>query len=195
MSTRKKGDRVSIIEKGVEYFGKIVKAARKECTIDFDDGEDGIYDYTELVGGDLTLVVSGNKSISITKDLYDRCRKKIGMSDVMIASYPDAEALKRSADGMHSKSDPDARVKEGVRPKQVKFPEMLKDVFTFESVLEAKFIKTNREHYDRGNLQQFLLLINRRYGTQKPIRIVEDKSLVPKKRELVTHYTIYFEKG
>ncbi len=128
-------------------------------------------------------------------ELYERCSKVIGMSDEMIKSYPDVESLKRSANGMHSKSDPDARVKEGVRPEPPKFPEMLKDVFTLESVLEAKFIKTNREHYDRGNLQQFLLLINRRYGTQKPIRIVEDKSLVPKKRELVTHYTIYFMKG
>jgi len=127
------------------------------------------------------------------KDLYDRCRKVIGMSDAMIASYTDADALKQAANGMHPKSNVDARVKQGARPEPMKFEENMPDSFTLESILEAKFIKTNRDYYDRGNLQAFLRRINRRYGPFKPVRIVQDRSFKVVKRELVTKYTIYYK--
>ncbi len=126
-------------------------------------------------------------------DLYNRCRKEIGMSDAMVASYSSAEALLQAANGMHPKSNVDARISEGKPPEPAKFEENMPDSFMLESVLEAKFIKTNRDHYDRGNLQAFLRRINRRYGPQEPVRIIEDKSFKVVQRELVTKYTMYFK--
>ena len=84
------------------------------------------------------------------------------------------------------------RVKEGVRSEPMKFEDNMLDVFTLESVLEAKFVKTNRGHFDRGNLQSFLRRVNRRYGPFEPVRIIEDKSFKVEKRELVTKYVIYY---
>ncbi len=129
----------------------------------------------------------------ISAALYDRCRKEIGMSDAQIASYSSTEALLQAANGMHPKSNVDARVSEGKPPKNVVFEENMPDSFTLESVLEAKFVKTNRDHYDRGNLQAFLRRVNRRYGPQEPVRIVQDRSFKVVKRELVTKFTIYFK--
>ena len=45
----KKGDRVSVIEEGVQYFGEIKMAGKEMCDINFDDGEEGTYEYNELV--------------------------------------------------------------------------------------------------------------------------------------------------
>ena len=127
------------------------------------------------------------------KDLYNRCRKKIGMTDVQISAHPDAESLLQYANGIHPGSNVDARVKEGVRPEPMKFEENMPDSFTLESAIEAKFIKTNREHFDRSNLQAFLRRINRRYGPFKPVRIVQDMSFKVVHRELVTKFTIYYK--
>ncbi len=138
-------------------------------------------------------VVSGKNSITIPEALYKRCREVIGMSDAMICSYGDADTLLQNANGMHPKSNVDARVKEGVRPEPMKFEDNMPDKFTLESILEAKFIKTNRDYFDRGNLQAFLRRINRRYGPFEPVRIVQDRSFKVVKRELVTRYTIYYK--
>ena len=127
------------------------------------------------------------------KDLYKRCSKAIGMTDVQIGAHPDAESLLRYANGIHPKSNADARIKEGVRPDPMKFENDMPDSFTLESVLEARFIKTNRDHFDRGNLQSFLRGINRKYGPFEPVRIVQDRSFKVVKRELVTKYTIYYK--
>lgn len=127
------------------------------------------------------------------KDLYERCSKKIGMTYEQIAAHPDAESLLQYANGIHPASNVDARIKEGVPPEQKKFEENMPDSFTLESVLEAKFVKTNRDHFDRGNLQTFLRRINRRYGPFEPVRIVTDTSFIVKKRELVTKYVIYYK--
>ncbi len=129
------------------------------------------------------------------QDLYKRASKVIGMPDDMIASYPNDELLKKACDGMHSKSNPDARIKEGVVPIGVKFEENMPDEFALESVIDAKFVQINRMQFDEANLQSFLRNINRRYGAQKPVRIVKDISFVAKKYELVTTFTIYFKKG
>ena len=94
---------------------------------------------------------------------------------------------------MHSKSDPDARIKEGKPPVHPKFEENMPDSFTLESVIEAKFVQKNRSQFDESNLQAFLRNINRRYGAQKPVRIVKDISFVAKKYELVTKFTIFFK--
>jgi len=139
--------------------------------------------------------VAKKKSLSQVygKDLYNRASKNIGMTDEMIASYPDAESLLKACNGMHKQSNPDARIKESVPPVGVKFKDNMLNVLTLESVLEAQFVQTNRVMFDESNLQSFLRNINRKYGTQKPLRIVKDMSLVVKSRELVTKYTIYFK--
>ena len=139
--------------------------------------------------------VNPSLSVRYGEDLYKRASKKIGMTDAMIASYPDADALLKACNGMHSKSNPDARIKEGVPPVGVKFEEDRPDVMTLESILKAAFVQQNRGMFDETNLQSFLRNVNRRYGAQKPLRIVKDMSLVAVKHELVTKYTIYFKKG
>ncbi len=138
-------------------------------------------------------VESGGCALDVPRELYDRCSKVIGMSDAMIARYPDVEALKQGANGMHPKSNVDARVKQGQRPEPAKFAENMQDSFTLESVLEAKCFKTNRDHFDRGDLQAFLRRINRRYGPQNPVRIVQDRTFKVVDRGLVTRYTIYYK--
>ncbi len=141
----------------------------------------------------MTTVKSGANHIEIPKDLYERARKKIGLRDDQIASYPNAEALKQYCDGIHPQSNPDARIKEGAPVVHPKFADNMPDSFTLDSVQEANFVTTNREQFDRANLQSFLRNINRKYGTQKPVRIVQDTSFVVVKRELVTTFTIYFK--
>ena len=129
----------------------------------------------------------------IPQDLIDRAKKKIGMSDEMINSFPDAESLKRYCDGIHPKSNPDARMKEGEQPERKNFEDNMPDTFTLESVLNAEYFHGNREQFDRNNLQEFLRSINRKYGVQKPVRIVKDENFVAKKYELLTNFTIYFK--
>ena len=153
----------------------------------------GVLEHEVPTGPAISFVRETELITKFGKKLYERCRKKIGMTDVQIAAHPDAESLLQYANGIHPGSNADARVKEGERPEPMKFEENMPDSFTLESVLEAKFIKTNREHFDRGNLQAFLRRINRRYGPFKPVRIVTDKSFVVVKRELVTKFTIYFK--
>ena len=126
-------------------------------------------------------------------DLYDRARKKIGLRDDQIASYANAEALKQYCDGIHPQSNPDARIKEGAPVVHPKFADNMPDSFTLDSVQEANFVTSNREQFDQANLQSFLRNINRKYGTQKPVRIVQDTSFVVVKRELVTTFKIYFK--
>ena len=131
--------------------------------------------------------------IGVSQELYDRAKKKVGLSDERISSFTDAESLKQFLDGIHPNSNPDARVTQGKPPEPAKFEENMPDSFTLESILEAKFISTNRDHFDNKNLQDFLLRINRRYGTQHPVRILMDRSFVVKNRELLTKYTIFYK--
>ncbi len=42
-------DRISVIENGDRHFGTVTKVSGKDCYIDFDDGDDGIYNLEELV--------------------------------------------------------------------------------------------------------------------------------------------------
>lgn len=202
-----KGDRASVIEDGVQYYGDVTKATKKLCYITFDDGDEGIYKYDELaakvgvpstgepeVGGgasDEDMVTVNN--LMIPRALYKRASKKIGLTDVQISSYPDAESLKQALDGMHPQSNPDARISQGKPPKIRNFEDNMPDSFELESVIEAKFIKANRDNYDRGNLESFLCRVNRKYGVQKPVRIVQDRSFKVVKRELVTSYVIYYK--
>ena len=127
------------------------------------------------------------------QDLYDRAKKNIGMSDEMIASFPDAESLKRYCDGIHSKSNPDARMKEGEPVDRKNFEDNMPDVFTMESILPAEWAHKNRDQFDRDNREAFLRDIRRKYGAHEPVRIVADTSFVAKKHELVTTFTIYYK--
>ena len=133
--------------------------------------------------------------------LYDRARK-IGMSAEMIATYPDEDALKKACDGISPQTNPDARPKEGVIPPPKVYDKM-PDKFEFDSKLEAKFITQNRASFDENNLKAKLRRINRRYGAQKPVKIVKTVTFKPVKgidektrlscRFLVTHFEIFMK--
>lgn len=140
---------------------------------------------------DPTIILSSGDVVP--PELYTRARKTIGMTDVQIRRYPDTEALKQALNGMHPNSNPDARVTEGKPPKNPIFEDNMPDSFTLESVLEARLISTNREHFDRNTLEAFLRQVNRRYGIHKPVRILQDRSFKVVKRELVTKFNIYFK--
>ncbi len=99
--------------------------------------------------------------------------KKIGMSPEMIAVYPDAESLKKACDGISPRTNPDARIKEGIIPPPVEHPDKMPDKFEFESAMEEKFHSANRAQFDENNLQLELRRINRKYGAQKPVKIVK----------------------
>lgn len=128
--------------------------------------------------------------------------RKIGMSDAMIASYPDALALKRACDKISPKTNPDFRAQPGKVPEPVVYDKM-PDKFEIDSKLECKFISQNRAQFDEANLQAELRRINRKYGPQKPVRTVRTMSFkavkgIDEKTKLsvkffVTHYEIFMK--
>ena len=134
-------------------------------------------------------------------DLYNRAIYKVGMTNAMIATYPDAKSLKEVCDIIHPQSNPDAYPKRGSVPKPVIHTEKVPDKIEIDSNMEAKFISRNRAQFDEQNLQAELRRINRKYGSQNPVKIVKTTTFnqvngknadrVPCK-VLVTHYEIYF---
>lgn len=145
---------------------------------------------------------SDGTEISIPTELYNRASKKAGMSDEMIATYPDAESLKRACDKISPRTNPDARPGEGVVPPPVKYEDNRPDVFEFDSKMEAKFISQNRAQFDENELQLKLREINRRYGPQKLVKIIKTTTFKPVKgitkdklsaMFLVTHYEVHFK--
>ncbi len=127
--------------------------------------------------------------------------KKIGMTEEMIATYPDATALKNACDAMSPQSNPDARPSTGKATGKVVLPQM-PDKFEIDSKLEARFVTQNRARFDENNLQLELRRINRRFGPSKPVKIVKiitfekikgvskDKISV---QFFVTHYEIFMK--
>lgn len=105
-------------------------------------------------------------------ELVERARK-IGMSPEMIATFPDETSLKNGCDRISPQTNPDYRPKQGVVPKTVTMPDIMPDKFEFESRLECKFMMRDRRQFDESNLQAELRRINRKYGAQKPVKIVK----------------------
>lgn len=138
----------------------------------------------------------------LNSELYYRARHKAGMSDEMMASYPDAESLKAACDAIHPQSNLDAFPKRGSAPKPVKYKDKMPNKFEIDSKIEAKFISRNRVQFDEANLQAELRRINRKYGAHKPVKIVKTTKFnqVNGKnadrvacKVLVTKYEIYFK--
>ena len=133
--------------------------------------------------------------------LYERAKNKVGLDNSRIVAFPTAAALKKFCDKTHPASNPDARPKVGVipPPKVVVEPP---DKIEFDSKLEAQFITTNRASFDNNTLQAQMRKVNRKYGTQNPVRIMTDQAcyVVDGKDErgisvkyLVTHFIVYYK--
>lgn len=121
------------------------------------------------------LITRDDESIlELTPDLYKRARK-IGLTDDQLKAYPDAVAVKAACDRMSPGSNPDAKVKAVVPPKAklVEGGEAVPDMIEFESKMETSFMMGNRSSFDENNLRARLRKINRRYGTQHPVKIVK----------------------
>lgn len=125
--------------------------------------------------------------------------KKIGLSDEQIATYPDAESLKRKCDEISPRTNPDAQPKRGKIPAPAKYDDSLPDVIEFDSKLEAKFITANRAQFDEASLKDKLMFLNRKYGPCEPVSIekVVDRKPVDgitkhklAAKFLVTHYKL-----
>lgn len=149
------------------------------------------------------VVVSNSERVgyAISDAVYKRARKTVGMTNDQIASYRTEELLVKALNGMHSKSNPDAKVKSVEVPEQPRVEDKMPDKIEFESRLEAMSMQ-NRVQFDEQNLQLELRKINRRFDTQKPVRIVADKSNKPVSGKdekhrmakfLVTKYTVYYK--
>ena len=136
-------------------------------------------------------------------DLYKRARKKIGLDDSQIVAFPNVAALKKFCDKAHPASNPDARPKAAVipppEPKPVDGPP---DKIEFDSKLEAQFVTRNRASFDNNTLQAEMRKVNRKYGTQKPVRITTDQAQEPvdgkdersiSVKYLITHYVVYYK--
>ena len=133
-------------------------------------------------------------------ELYKRARG-CGLGDGQIESYASAEELKSKCDRLSPRTNPDARPKKGVvKPGTHVKPDM-PDKFEFDSKMEAGAY-TNRDQFDRTNLQAELRRINRTYGTHDPVRVLTDQSNKPvdgkdtlgrNAKVLVTHYTIFMK--
>jgi len=135
--------------------------------------------------------------------LYERARK-IGMSDAMIATYTDEVALKKACDGISPRSNPDAEPKQVNIPEPVVIKEEMPDKFEFESRLEYKSMMRNRDQFDRNNLQLELRKINRKWGEQKPVKIVKTTTFKPVKginedkiasKFLITRFEIFLKES
>ncbi len=146
-------------------------------------------------------VEANGRTIEVPLDLYERAIKKVGLEDSRIVAFPTAAALKKFCDKTHPASNPDAmpKVGENSPPKAVQDPP---DKIEFDSKLEAQFITTNRASFDNNTLQAEMRKVNRKYGTQKPVRITTDQAQKPvdgrdergiSVKYLVTHYVIYYK--
>ncbi len=134
-------------------------------------------------------------------DLYKRATKTVGLDDSRIVAFPNAAALKKFCDKTHPASNPDAMPKVGAVPtaKTVLDPP---DKIEFDSKLEAQFITRNRASFDENTLQAETRKVNRKYGTQKPVRITTDQACLPvdgrdergiSVKYLITHYVVYYK--
>jgi len=149
----------------------------------------------------MAFYVDGTVMREIPLSLFERARKKVGMTNEVIATYPDAKSLKEVCDKIHPKSNPDAYPKRGSAPKPVIYTEKVPDKIEIDSNMEAKFISRNRAQFDEQNLQAELRRINRKYGSQNPVKIVKTTTFNQVRgrnadrvacKVLVTHYEIYF---
>lgn len=141
-------------------------------------------------------------AVEFPPELLERAKKKVGLTDVQIATYRTPELLKKFLDGVSPKTNPDARPKISKPAKPKQFDENRPDKFEFESRMEAKFLTMNRPQFDEATLQQELRKINRRYGAQKPVRILKDVNCKPVKGKnkdkqtanmLVTKFTVFMK--
>ena len=143
----------------------------------------------------------GKVTLQISRELYDRARKQVGLSDELIARYTDGTKFKQYLNGISPKTNPDLRVKAVKIPKPVQLEDNMPDKFEFESKLEVKFLGQNRAQFDEQKLQEKLRAINRKYGAQKPVRIIKDMDCIPvdgfnklkqNAKLLITKIVIYF---
>ncbi|HDZ37962.1 MAG TPA: hypothetical protein ENH62_06720 [Marinobacter sp.] len=148
-------------------------------------------------------VVSAGRSLDVPKNLYDRAIKKVGLDDSRIVAFPTAAALKKFCDKAHMASNPDARPQVAeIPPPEPKAVLEPPDKVEFDSKLEAQFITTNRASFDNNTLQAEMRKVNRKHGTQKPVRITTDQACkaVDGKDErgisvkyLITHFVVYYK--
>ncbi len=143
----------------------------------------------------------GKVTLQISRELYDRARKQVGLSDELIARYTDGTKFKQYLNGISPKTNPDLRVKAVKIPKPVQLEDNMPDKFEFESKLEVKFLGQNRAQFDEQKLQEKLRAINRKYGAQKPVRIIKEMDCIPvdgfnklkqNAKLLITKIVIYF---
>lgn len=132
--------------------------------------------------------------------LYKRA-KKAGVTKAQMDSFPDEEARKAFLDRVSPSTNPDARPKEGT-PKPAPQFEPMPEKFEFESKLEARFITQNRAQFDENTLQTKLREINRKYGPQKPVKIIKTMTFKPVKgvtkdklsaKFLITHFVVFMK--
>lgn len=149
------------------------------------------------------IIISNSERVgfSISDAVYNRARKTIGMINEQIAAYSNEASLVAALNRMHSKSNPEAKVKSVEVPVVARVEDKLPDELKFESKLEAMSM-CNRVQFDENNLQLELRKINRKYGSHKPVRIVADKLNKPvnstdKKNRmakyLITTFTVYYK--
>ena len=148
-------------------------------------------------------VVFGGRSLSVPRGLYERAIKKVGLDDSRIVGFSDALALKKFCDKTHPASNPDARPQTEPDPGRVSgIIDSPPEKIEFDSKLEAQFITANRASFDENTLQAELRKVNRRYGTQKPVRITTDQAQKPvddrnkqgvSVKYLITHYVVYYK--
>lgn len=146
-------------------------------------------------------IEANGRTIEVPPDLYERATKKIGLDDSRIAGFPNARALKKFCDKTHPASNPDAMPKAAdIPPPAAKLEPP--DKIEFDSKLEAQFVTANRASFDNNTLQAEMRKVNRKYGTQKPVRITADQACKPvnDKNErgisvkyLITHYVVYYK--
>ncbi len=142
------------------------------------------------------------RSLTIPEPLYERATKKVGLDHSQIVAYPDVESLKRFCDKVHPASNPDAMPKAAVIPSaDDRVPEPPPDMIEFDSKLEAQFVTMNRASFDNNTLQAEMRKVNRKYGTQKPVRITTDQACKAvdgtdgrgiSVKYLVTHFIVYY---
>ena len=142
-----------------------------------------------------------SRSLTIPEALYERATKKVGLDHSQIVAYPDVESLKRFCDTVHPASNPDAMPKAAVLPPPAAKEEPPNKI-QFDSKLEAQFVTMNRASFDNNTLQAEMRKVNRKYGTQKPVRITTDQACnaVDAKNErgisvkyLITHFVVYYK--
>ena len=120
--------------------------------------------------------------------------EEYGLSKEQIGKYPDENSLTQFLDAKCPKSNPVLRPEQIIAPDVPKIKEEVPDKFEIESKLENKFIVRSRLHFDEDNLQAELRRINRKYGTQSPVKIVKTMTFKPdKENKLVTKFEIFIK--